>query len=92
MSEPAIVSFGRNFVGDYPKKEFKDSLSRAFKDGGADFIILDDNPRGQKFLAASVAWAIDRKWLYNDREQSDGQNTVASFRLTDAGKKALGIQ
>lgn len=91
MSEPPIVGYGRNFIKDYNTEEFKSSLKRAFKDNGADYIVLDSNPRGQKFLAASVAWAIDQKWLYNDQNRDDGQSEVSSFRLTDAGKKALGI-
>lgn len=60
MDEPEIVSYGRSLVDNYPNKEdFKASLVRAFRERRADFIILDDNMRGQKFLAACVAWAID---------------------------------
>ena len=91
MSEPAIVGFGRSLVKNYSAKEFKASLVRAFKDGGADFIVLDSNVNGQKFRAACVAWALDKKWLHNDQNQDGEQETVSSFRLTDAGKKALGI-
>lgn len=89
MSKPEIIGFGRRFISKYPAEEFKASLVRAFKDGHADFIVLDSNMHGQKFLAACTAWAIDQGWLYNDRNQSDGQCKVSSFRLTKAGKKAI---
>jgi len=87
--EPAIVSVGRSFIGDYSPKEFKDSLDRAFNVGGADFITLDSNLRGQKFLAACGAWGLDEGLLYNDSNQDDGQQVVSSFRLTKKGKKEI---
>lgn len=89
MSDPAIVSYGRNFIGDYSVQEFKDSLTRAFKEKRADFIVLDSNRSGQKFLAAAVAWAVDGGLLYNDRNADDTQQVVSSFRLTKKGKKKI---
>ncbi|OGZ09850.1 MAG: hypothetical protein A3D65_00465 [Candidatus Lloydbacteria bacterium RIFCSPHIGHO2_02_FULL_50_13] len=89
MSEPEIISFGRQFIDKYPTEEFKASLTRAFKNGRADFIVLDDNMNGQRFLAACAVWAIDQGWLYNDNNQSDGQCRVSSFRLTKAGRKII---
>ena len=89
MREPAIIGYGRRFISDYTEEELKASLIRAFKDGRADYIVLDDNMHGQKFLAADAAWAIDRGWLYNDRNHDDEQCAVSSFRLTEAGKKAI---
>jgi len=85
MSEPAIVSYGRQFLDAYSVQEFKDSLIRAFKDGRADFIALDSNPRGRKFLSACAAWAIDEGLLYNDHNEDDTQQIVSSFRLTKKG-------
>lgn len=89
MSEPVIVSYGRQFLGNYPVQEYKDSLVRAFRDHRADFIVLDDNPRGHKFLAASVAWAMDEGLLYNDHNQDDTEQVISSFRLTENGKKEI---
>lgn len=89
MTEPAIVNYGRSFVNDYSADEFKASLVRAFKEKRADFVVLDDNPHNQKFLAACTAWALDQGWLYNDRNKDDGQCVVSSFRLTETGKKAI---
>jgi len=86
MNEPAIVNYGRCFIDHYPIKEYRDSLIRAFKNHRADFIVLDDNPKRQKFLAASIAWAIDHGLLYNDRNADDTQQIVSSFRLTTKGK------
>jgi len=87
--EPEIISYGRGLIGDYAAEEFKASLVRAFRDGQADFIALDDNINGQGFLAACAAWAIDQKLLYNDKNESDGQCKVSSFRLTKAGEEAI---
>ena len=89
MPEPEIIAYGRQFMGNCPEQKFKDSLIRAFKQNRADYVILDDNPRGQKFLAACMAWAIDQGWLYNDRNEDDYQCKVSSFRLTEAGRKAI---
>jgi len=89
MSEPEIVSYGRGFVGDYTPAEFRESLARAFKDKRADFIVLDSNICGQKFLAACAAWAVDSGLIYNDANQDDGQCGVSSFRLTKAGRKNI---
>ena len=87
--EPEIISYGRNFIDNYSAEEFEASLVRAFKEKQADFIVLDNNYRGQKFLAACAAWTIDKGWLYNDRNQDDGQNKVSSFRLTKVGRKKV---
>ena len=89
MHEPAIVSYGRQFVASYSVQEYKDSLVRAFKNNLADFVVLDSNPRGQKFLSAGIAWAIDEGLLYNDRNEDDSQQIVSSFRLTEKGKKEI---
>lgn len=89
--EPQIVTWGRNYVSEYPEQEFVDSLMRAFNRDRADFIVLDGNMRGQKFLAAGVAWAIDRGWLFCDRHEEYDQETVSTFRLTPEGRAALGI-
>lgn len=91
MTEPAIVTYGRGFINDYPPREFHDSLCRAFKENRADFIILDSNPQGQKFLATSVAWAIHEGLLYCDEIDSGEQQEVSSFRLTKKGKIRLEI-
>jgi len=91
MNEPAIVSYGHQFFGNYSVKEYRDSLVRAFVDKRADFILLDDNPRGQKFLAAVVAWAMDEGLLYNDRNEDDNdtRQVVSYFRLTAKGEKEI---
>ncbi len=89
MEEPAIVTYGRTFIESYPVQEYRNSLVRAFRDRRADFVVLDNNPRGQKFLAASAAWAIGEGLLYNDRNVDDTQQIVSSFRLTERGKKEI---
>jgi hypothetical protein len=89
MPEPAIVRYGRSHIKEYSVKEYRDELIRTFREGEADSIILDSSTRGQKFLSACVAWGIDHGWLYNDRNQDDGQSTVSSFRLTRTGKRKI---
>ena len=91
MDELAIVSYGRQFLNNYPVQEYKDALIRAFRNNRADYIVLEDNPSGQKFLAAGVAWAIDEGLLYNynDRNRNNTQQVVSSFRLTEKGRKEI---
>jgi hypothetical protein len=89
MNEPEIISYGREFIVNYQENEFKDSLRRAFIEHKADFITLDSNPHGQRFLSACTAWAIDKNYLYNDRNASDNQSRISSFRLTEEGRKFL---
>ena len=94
MNEPTIIGYGRSFVGAYTPAEYEEALRSAFVRGGANFIVLDSNPHGQRFLAAGAAWAIDKGWLYCDRtneDDRDAQTIVASFRLTPAGRAALGL-
>ena len=87
---PAIVAYGFQYIDTYSVQEYRDMLKRAFKDKRADYIVLDSNPRGQKFLAAGVAWAIREGLLYNDLNTDDTQQIVSSFRLTQKGKEELG--
>ena len=89
MSEPAIVGYGRQFIEDFSVQEYKDSFIRSFRDRRANCVFLDDNPRGQKFVAAAIAWALDERLLFNDRNADDGQQVVSSFRLTKKGKKEI---
>ena len=90
IEEPAIIAYGRGCVSEYAEQEYIDCLRRAFgSPGHADFIVLDSNPRGQKFVAAGAAWAITKGWLYCDRCQTGDQEQVATFRLTPLGKKEV---
>ena len=84
--EPAIIRFGRSYIKEDQSGEYLASFVRAFKDGRADFVVLDSNVSGQRFLAACMAWAIDKGLLYNDRNSDDGQQVVSSFRLTKRGR------
>lgn len=84
--EPAIVGYGRSNIDRFSAQEFLESLQRAFRDRAADFVVLDSNMNGQRFLAAAVAWALDKGLLYNDRNQDDTQTVVSSFRLTKQGR------
>lgn len=89
MGEPAIVAWGRDHINDYSPEEFRESLIRAFRDKRTKFIVLDSNMRGQKFLAAGIAWGIDQGLLYNDINEDAGQQVISSFRLTEKGEKEI---
>lgn len=91
MKEPAIITYGRSVMSDYSEQEFKHKLFRVFKENGADFIILDSNPRNQRFGSACVAWGVDKGYLYNDQNETTdcGNESVHSFRLTELGKTAV---
>lgn len=89
-NSPAIVNYGRRFIDNYNHEDFRVALERAFKERGASFVVLDSNSREQKFLAACVAWAINEGLVWNDSNQDfGGQGEVSSFRLTEAGRKAI---
>jgi hypothetical protein len=90
-SEPAIVSWGRMSVADYDDEEYLLALRHAFVGMHADYIALDSNRTRKRFLAASVAWAIDEGLLYCDTEVDEGQTFVSSFRLTDKGRNYMGL-
>lgn len=90
MSEPAIVTYGRQFIDAFKPAEYRESLVRAFVTGGADFIVLDSFPRGQRFLSAGVAWALDAGLLRHSCDKDEGQCTVSVFRLTAKGREELG--
>ncbi|MBI5421447.1 MAG: hypothetical protein HZA35_04040 [Parcubacteria group bacterium] len=89
MDEPAIVDYGYQYIGQNSVEEYRGVFIRAFRNNRADFVTLDSNPRGQKFLAASVAWALQEGLLYNDCNEDDTQQVVSSFRLTEKGKKEI---
>jgi hypothetical protein len=89
-AEPEIVSYGRSRVSLYSTAELEASLHRAFVDGRADFIVLDNNMRGQGFVSASAAHGIDMGWLYCSQRAGDEQSQVFAFRLTEAGRKRFG--
>jgi hypothetical protein len=89
---PVIVLWGRDIIAEYGIDEYTSSLKRAFIDNDADFIVLDSNIRGQKYLAACVAWAISQDILWHDGSIDDEQSTVSSFRLTEYGKSFLGCK
>jgi len=88
-NRPAIVNWGGQFINDYPEDEFRSFLIRAFKDGKANFVILDSDPHGQKFRAAGIAWAMNAGLVYNDNNLDDGQQVVSSFRLTELGERII---
>lgn len=91
--EPAIIGFGRMMLRELkePESEYEGSLRRAFVDNEADFITLDSNPHGQRFLAACAAWAIDKGWLFHDYTVDEGQTLVSKFRLTKQGEDHFGL-
>ena len=62
MNEPEIVAYGRHFINSYTPAEFKSSLVRAFKEGRADFIVLDN-----KITALSEAQCA---WLEGELKKS----------------------
>lgn len=89
--EPAILQLGYQCVGKYADQEYIDALTRAFVRDGADYVVLDSNPHGQRFIACCAVFAIEKGWLYCDRVDTGDQEELATFRLTNAGKNRLGI-
>ena len=91
MNTELILNFGRycQTIIHEPESEYRDSFVRAFKEKRADYIIIDSNMNGNRFRAASIAWAVEQGLLYCDRESDGDQETVWSFRLTEKGRKEI---
>ena len=89
MPLPKIVVYGQSFVEKYQTKKYMDELKQHFGSNQDGYIVLDDNPRGQEFLAACIAWAIEQKILYHHMSIEDNKSTISSFRLTNVGKEFM---
>lgn len=87
--EPVVVTYGRLCIGEYPIQEYIASLQRAFIERRAEFIFVDSNPHGQRFLYACVAWAMDNDIVWHDASVDDSQSISYSFRLTESGRNFL---
>lgn len=90
MNTPAIIAFGAASIGEYTTTEYDAALARAFQRNPDGFVVLDSNPRGQRFLAACAAWAIDQGLLRVAQVADDGQCEFCSLRLTPTGKARYG--
>lgn len=62
------------------------SLVRAFRDGRADFVIIDSRRQKLQIEAATLAESLG---LLSCTEQDDGQCTAWKYRLTDLGKTVI---
>lgn len=71
------------------EEEYEASLRRAFVDGRADYIILND--RRQQFLIECAAWGQQKGWLGPVEELGDSQSTEWHLRLTLEGKRHFGL-
>jgi hypothetical protein len=89
VTEPEIIGFGRYHVQNYTESELTACLWRAFIRDSADYVMLDDYPANQRFVAASCSLAVDRGWFSHTETRGDEQSRVHVFRLTAAGKTAL---
>ena len=83
---------GGEGVSDYLVEEMEASLHRAFVDKKADWIAVDSNPRGQRFLYASLTWALDEGLLYQSGTEEGDQMAIFQFRLTDEGRTHFGLK
>lgn len=89
VNVPIVIIYGRRYIHEYGIQEYIASLKRSFIDCGADFIVLDSNARGQKFLYACASWAMEQNIIHNNLNIDDSQSSIYSFRLTDFGRKYL---
>lgn len=81
------------FWGSWPRKyqddELEAALKRAFVDGKADYIILDD--RRQRFLIESACLGVEKGWLDEEFVEIEEQYSQLRYRLTDDGRKHFGV-
>lgn len=86
-----IIAYGRMPVADDPESEYIECLRRAFCYRKSDFIVLDSNMRGQKFVAARAAWAIDKGWLYHSSTRGDEQSEELQGQAMELSWMAQGV-
>lgn len=71
-----------------PHYNYLVSLVRAFRDGKADFILIDS--RRQEFQIKSAEYGLSEGLLSFEEQGSDEeQYTAWIYRLTDEGKKLI---
>lgn len=80
----AIVQYGQSNIDQYEEQEYKDAIHRFFeRNGKSSVIILDSNPRGQKFLAAATAYGIGKGILEVLDVIDEGQTEITRIILKD---------
>ena len=88
FEDTAIIIYGRGHIADYEEQEFRESFDRFFRGNDKDAsIVLDSNPTNHTFLAAAMAWAIDRGFLGISKVVDEGQTINTYFKLTKEGQK-----
>jgi len=71
-----------------PHYNYLVSLVRAFRDGKADFILIDS--RRQEFQIKAAEYGLSEGLLSFEEQGSDeSQYTAWIYRLTDEGKKLI---
>lgn len=71
-----------------PNYNYLVSLVRAFRDGGADFIIIDS--RRQQFQIQAAEYALSEGLLsFEELGSDEAQYTEWRYRLTPLGKKLI---
>jgi hypothetical protein len=73
----------------YPEEELEDALRRAFTEGKADYIFIDN--RYARFLIASASFGVQKGWLDEEFVEVDEQYSQIRCWLTEAGKKHFGL-
>lgn len=89
LEEPLIISWGRQHISSYETSEFVQSFYKAFIVHRADYVTLDSLVTGQRFLAASTAWALDNGFLSHTKTADEGQSEIYEFRITEKGRQTL---
>lgn len=73
----------------YKDDELEDALKRAFVDGKAPYVILDD--RRQQFLIESAVMGVEKGWLTEELVDIEEQYSQLRYHLTDEGRKHFGV-
>lgn len=67
-------------MDEYDHDELRASLRRAFIDNGADYIVVDSNPSGQRFLYAAIELGLKERLIYHDETAQGQQHAVYTYR------------
>lgn len=84
----------------FTEAEMEASLKRAFVDGKADFIEMDGHAYRNRFLTATLDYALKQNLVYRDKDLNEddalgkgmGQWSAETYRLTEKGKKHFRIR
>ena len=70
-------------------EEYIGSLKRAFTNNESNSIVLDSNPRGNRFLYRATRWGIYQGIIEQESAVDESQSMIWEFCLASGGLEKL---